>query len=130
MLLSLVLDIKNNKQRNKSSAVSVSSVLSAGVLKWLKSSGMEEVQLRTLSWAKVLQPKKKVRQPLLLFLHLSLASSISGSAIAFQNPGGVWDGILQAWLCSLHDHAESPSMLLSFSLLPEFSQFAVRLNPE
>lgn len=60
-LLSLVLDIKNNKQRNRGSTVSVSSVLSAGVLKWLKSTNIEEVQLRNLSWAKVLQPKKKVR---------------------------------------------------------------------
>lgn len=60
VLLSLVLDIKNNKQRNKGAAVSIQSVLSAGVLKWLKGTGMEEVQLRNLSWAKVLQPKKKV----------------------------------------------------------------------
>ncbi len=60
VLLSLVLDIKNNKQGNKGAAVSIQSVLSVGVLKWLKSTGMEEVQLRNLSWAKVLQPKKKV----------------------------------------------------------------------
>ncbi|BDA46714.1 Suppressor of glycerol defect protein 1 [Coccomyxa sp. Obi] len=59
VLLSLVLDIKNNKQRNKGAAVSIQSVLSAGVLKRLKGTGMEEVQLRNLSWAKVLQPKKK-----------------------------------------------------------------------
>ena len=55
-----MLDIKNNKQRNKGAAVSIQSVLSAGVLKWLRGTGMEEVQLLNLSWAKVLQPKKRV----------------------------------------------------------------------
>jgi hypothetical protein len=60
VLLSLVLDIKNNKQRSKSNAVSIASVLSGGSLKWLKGCGIEEVQLRNLPWAKVLQPRKKV----------------------------------------------------------------------
>lgn len=55
-----MLDIKNNKQRGKSNAVSVASVLSAGVLKWLRGWGMEEVQLRNLAWSKILQPRKKV----------------------------------------------------------------------
>ncbi|EIE19666.1 MIF4G-domain-containing protein [Coccomyxa subellipsoidea C-169] len=88
VLLSLVLDIKNNKQRSKSSAVSVSSVLSAGVLKWLKSSGMEEVQLRTLSWAKVLQPKKKGLWWLPLASEAGAVGPLPGAAGALAEAAG------------------------------------------
>ena len=68
VLLGLVIDIKNNKQRNKGSlgAVSIASVLSAGVLKWLRGCGVETVQLRHLPWKKVLQPNKKVSEAALV----------------------------------------------------------------
>ena len=62
VLLGLVLDIKNNRQRSQGTGgpLTISSVLSAGVLKWLRGCGAEEVQLRHLTWRRVLQPNKKV----------------------------------------------------------------------
>ena len=57
-----MLDIKNNRQRSQGTGgpLTISSVLSAGVLKWLKGCGMDEVQLRNLPWKLVLQENKKV----------------------------------------------------------------------
>ena len=57
-----MLDIKNNRQRSQGAGgpLTISSVLSAGVLKWLKGCGTNEVQLRTLRWQLVLQENKKV----------------------------------------------------------------------
>ena len=57
-----MLDIKNNRQRSQGTGgpLTISSVLSAGVLKWLRSCGAEEVQLRNLTWQTVLQQNKKV----------------------------------------------------------------------
>ena len=62
VLLGLVLDIKNNRQRSQGTGgpLTISSVLSAGVLKWLRGCGAEEVQLRNLTWQISLQPNKKV----------------------------------------------------------------------
>ena len=62
VLLGLVLDIKNNRQRSQGTGgpLTISSVLSAGVLKWLKGCGTDEVQLRNLPWQLVLQEHKKV----------------------------------------------------------------------
>ena len=62
VLLGLVLDIKNNRQRSQGTGgpLTISSVLSAGVLKWLKGCGLDEVQLRNLPWELVLQENKKV----------------------------------------------------------------------
>lgn len=62
VLLGLVLDIKNNRQRSQGTGgpLTISSVLSAGVLKWLRGCGIDEVQLRNLTWQMVLQPNKKV----------------------------------------------------------------------
>ena len=58
-----MLDIKNNRQARArgGGAPGVSGVLSAGVLKWLRGSGVEEVALRSLPWRKLLQPGKKAR---------------------------------------------------------------------
>ena len=69
VLLGLVLDIKNNRQRSQGTGgpLTISSVLSAGVLKWLKGCGNDEVQLRNLAWQLVLQSNKKVRLPQLSF---------------------------------------------------------------
>ena len=63
VLLGLVLDIKNNRQRSQGTGgpLTISSVLSAGLLKWLKGCGTGEVQLRNLPWQLVLQADKKVR---------------------------------------------------------------------
>ena len=65
VLLGLVLDIKNNRQRSQGTGgpLTISSVLSAGLLKWLKGCGTDEVQLRNLPWQLVLQSNKKVRFP-------------------------------------------------------------------
>lgn len=62
VLLGLVLDIKNNRQRSQGTGgpLTISSVLSAGVLKWLKGCGTDEVQLRNLPWELVLRENKKV----------------------------------------------------------------------
>lgn len=62
VLLGLVLDIKNNRQRSQGTGgpLTISAVLSAGVARWLRTSGIDEVQLRNLSWQQVLQPTKKV----------------------------------------------------------------------
>ena len=62
VLLGLVLDIKNNRQRSQGTGgpLTISSVLSAGVLRWLRGCGVEEVQLRNLTWQRVLQHNKKV----------------------------------------------------------------------
>ena len=61
-----MLDIKNNRQRSQGTGgpLTISAVLSAGVLKWLRTSGIDEVQLRNLSWQQVLQPNKKVSCPM------------------------------------------------------------------
>lgn len=66
VLLGLVLDIKNNRQRSQGTGgpLTITAVLSAGVLKWLRTSGIDEVQLRNLSWQQVLQPTKKVSCPM------------------------------------------------------------------
>lgn len=62
MLLGLVLDIKNNRQRTQGTGgpLTISSVLSGGVLKWLKGCGIDEVQLKNIRWQLVLQENKKV----------------------------------------------------------------------
>ena len=59
----MVLDIKNNCRRSRGTGgpLTISSVLSAGVLKWLRGCGAEEVQLRNLTWQRVLQHNKKVQ---------------------------------------------------------------------
>ena len=55
-MLSLLLDIKNNRQRGGGGAVS----LTAATQKWLKSVGSASVVLHSLSWDKLLAPDKKV----------------------------------------------------------------------
>lgn len=58
IMLSLVLDIKNNKRRDKASGPA--AVLSPGVVAWLKQCHVGHVQLKGLTWQKLLSPKKKV----------------------------------------------------------------------
>jgi hypothetical protein len=67
VLLGLVLDIKNNRQRSQGtgSPLTIAAVLSAGVLKWLRGTGIDEVQLRNISWQRVLQAGKKVSCPMI-----------------------------------------------------------------
>lgn len=62
VLLSLVLDIKNNRQRKEgASAVTTRDLLPSSVFKWLREANAEAVQLHAVSWAKLLGPDKKVR---------------------------------------------------------------------
>lgn len=58
IMLSLVLDIKNNKRRDR--AGGPAAVLSPGVVAWLKQCRVGQVQLKGLTWEKLLSPKKKV----------------------------------------------------------------------
>lgn len=62
IMLSLVLDIKNNKRRDKASGPA--AVLSPGVVTWLKQCHVGHVQLKGLTWQKLLSPDKKVRHHL------------------------------------------------------------------
>ena len=58
IMLGLVLDIKNNKRKNKASGPA--AVLSPAVVKWLKQSHVGQVQLKGLMWQKLLSKDKKV----------------------------------------------------------------------
>lgn len=58
IMLSLVLDIKNNKRRDRASGPA--AVLSPGVVAWLKQCHVGQVQLKGLTWEKLLSAKKKV----------------------------------------------------------------------
>lgn len=60
IMLSLVLDIKNNKRRDKASGPAM--VLSPSVVSWLKQCHVGHVQLKGLTWQKLLSPKKTVRE--------------------------------------------------------------------
>ncbi len=59
IMLSLVLDIKNNKRRDKASGPA--AVLSPAVVTWLKQCHVGHVQLKGLTWNKLLTSSKKVR---------------------------------------------------------------------
>ncbi|DBA70559.1 TPA: hypothetical protein ACH3X2_011953 [Trebouxia sp. C0005] len=57
IMLSLVLDIKNNKRRDKASGPT--AVLSPAVVTWLKQCHVGHVQLKGLTWKKLLTSSKK-----------------------------------------------------------------------
>jgi len=57
VMLSLLLDIKNNRQRGGGGGA---IALTAGTTKWLKSVGAPAMALTSLSWDKLLAPSKKV----------------------------------------------------------------------
>lgn len=80
IMLELVVDIKNNKSREVKAAKAqaaaaavagerkssggggrggAAAVIQPGLLKWLKLSGVDEVTLVNISWAKLVQPDKK-----------------------------------------------------------------------
>ena len=96
VLLGLVLDIKNNRQRSQGTGgpLTISSVLSAGVLKWLKGCETNEVQLRNLSWQLVLQSNKTVRFPQLPVPQYFEFQAVA-AAHARRNPA--WSRRLGAW---------------------------------
>jgi len=62
VMLELVLDIKNNRRPKGAGAGAggLEGLLSQGSQKWLKDSQVGEVQLRAVTWSKLLQPDKKV----------------------------------------------------------------------
>jgi hypothetical protein len=62
VMLELVLEIKNNRKSKGGSvtAAGLEVLLSQGSQKWLKDSQVAEVQLRAVTWGKLLQPDKKV----------------------------------------------------------------------
>lgn len=57
VMLSLLMDIKNNRVRGGGSS---NVVLTAGTTKWLKAAGAPAVTLHGLTWEKLLAPNKKV----------------------------------------------------------------------
>lgn len=59
VMLSLVVDIKNNKKRSGRDS-GPPAVLPPPVLAWLKTSGIVDVCLRNLTWPKLLRTNKKV----------------------------------------------------------------------
>ncbi|GAX86627.1 hypothetical protein CEUSTIGMA_g14035.t1, partial [Chlamydomonas eustigma] len=62
LMLDLVVDVKNNRRSADSGGSGgkrAASVLSPGVLKWLRQSGVEEVQLRNITWEKLLDKSKR-----------------------------------------------------------------------
>lgn len=59
IMLGLVLDIKNNKRKDKANGPA--AVLSPTVVKWLKQSHVGQVQLKGLTWQKLLTKDKKVQ---------------------------------------------------------------------
>ncbi len=61
VMLGLVTDIKNNKRRPGKGADAAPPVLPAAVQSWLKASGVGEVELRNVTWAKLLGSNKRVR---------------------------------------------------------------------
>ena len=84
IMLSLVLDIKNNKRRDKASGPA--AVLSPAVVTWLKQCHVGHVQLKGLTWNKLLTSSKKVRHDVCIFRqHPEL----------YKDPD-----TLKAWLCS------------------------------
>ena len=60
IMLSLVLDIKNNKRKDKANGPA--AVLSPGVVAWLKRCHVGHVQLKGLTWQKLLSSSKKVSE--------------------------------------------------------------------
>ncbi len=61
-MLGLVTDIKNNKRRpGNKGADAAPAVLPAAVQSWLKASGVGEVELRNVTWTKLLSSDKRVR---------------------------------------------------------------------
>ena len=69
VMLGLVTDIKNNKRRPGKGAEAAPAVLPPAVQTWLKTSGVGEVELRNVTWAKLLSSDKRVR--LQSFWHLT-----------------------------------------------------------
>lgn len=64
IMLELVLDIKNNRKPKGSDAIAaLEALLSQGSLKFLRESKVPDVQLRSVTWDKLLQPDKKVLKP-------------------------------------------------------------------
>ena len=73
-MLSLLLDIKNNRQRGGGGGA---VTLTAATQKWLKSVGSAAVALHSLPWDKLLAPDKKVRFANLV--HFGLDQLIHGA---------------------------------------------------
>ena len=83
IMLSLVLDIKNNKRRDKASGPA--AVLSPAVVTWLKQCHVGHVQLKGLTWNKLLTSSKKVRPDVRMCRqHLSSARILTPSSPCVQ----------------------------------------------
>ena len=61
-MLDLVVDVKNNTKAGGGGGGGgrrAAAVLSPGVLRWLRGSGVEEVQIRNLGWEKLLDKTRR-----------------------------------------------------------------------
>lgn len=64
VMLELIVDIKNNRLPKGAARVAAMEMfLSQGAQRWLKESKVSEVQLRSVTWDKLLSSSKKVRSP-------------------------------------------------------------------
>ena len=62
VMLELVLDVKNNRRPKAGATVAaLEALLSVGAQRWLRESRVAEVQLRGVTWEKLLLPNKKAR---------------------------------------------------------------------
>ena len=82
IMLGLVLDIKNNKRKDKASGPA--AVLSPAVVKWLKQSHVGQVQLKGLTWQKLLTKNKKVPCIVPLSKSLHFTSSVTSFTSCFK----------------------------------------------
>lgn len=83
IMLSLVLDIKNNKKRDR--AGGPAAVLSPGVVTWLKQCHVGQVQLKGLTWNKLLTSNKKVRHGNVWHAHTGLCNYHNDSVPFYYN---------------------------------------------
>ena len=62
VMLELILDIKNNRQpKGGSKGAALEMFMGQGAQCWLKESKVADIQLRAVTWEKLLSPDKKVQ---------------------------------------------------------------------
>lgn len=60
VMLELILDIKNNRQPKGGKGAALDAFLSQGAQRWLKESKVPDIQLRGVTWQRLLAPNKRV----------------------------------------------------------------------
>ena len=93
VMLGLVTDIKNNKRRPGKGADAAPAVLPAPVQSWLKASGVGEVELRNVTWTKLLGSDKRVKSLVFPFAEKTLLTLAKAK---FQHLPIIHQGIIQS----------------------------------